>query len=243
MKNVLLLKSGDAAVRLSHGDYDRWFVQTIGQNRVRYSTVYAHLGAKLPDDPTAFDAIIMTGSPLSVTEPTDWMKRTASWMREAAEKKVPVLGVCFGQQLLAWSFGAKVVRNPEGREIGTISVELTEEGRKDPLFEGLPEKLTVNATHEDIVDRTPEGTTLLAKNSNTTVQAFAAGPYIRAVQFHPEVQPDTMQALIRARAEKLEAEGQSRGLQKGERVTRLLAGVRPTPHGPRILRNFLNHFA
>lgn len=243
MKNVLLLKSGDAAIRASHSDYDRWFVQTIGQNGVRFETVYAHLNQKLPDDARQYDAVIMTGSPLSVTEPTDWMKRSAGWMREAAEKRVPVLGVCFGEQLLAWSFGARVVRNPQGREIGTIDVTLTKEGRTDPLFDGLPDIFSVNATHEDVVEQTPVGTTLLAKNANTTVQAFAAGKYIRAVQFHPEVQPDTMQALIKARAEKLEAEGVARGLPKGERITKLLAGIRSTPYGRRILTNFLEHFA
>lgn len=242
MTNVLLLKSGDAAVRPSHSDYDRWFVQTIGQSGVRFETIYAHLGAKLPVDPTVYDAVIMTGSPLSVTEPTAWMKRTAFWMREAAERKVPVLGVCFGEQLLAWSFGGRVVRNPQGREIGTVTVELTEAGRRDPLFSNVPSTFAINATHEDIVQTLPPGTTLLAKNSNTRVQAFSAGRYIRAVQFHPELQTCTMQALIRARAEKLEAEAVARGHSRGERVPSLVAGIRPTPCGRRILHNFLENF-
>lgn len=244
MKNVLLLKAGDAnnAVRTTLGDYDRWFVQTIGQSGIRYDVVHAHQGQKLPDEPKAYDAIIMTGSPLSVTEPADWMRKAASFMRGAAERHVPVLGVCFGHQLLAWSFGANVIRNPEGREIGTIEVSLTPKGRTDPLFKELPERFSVQATHEDIVDKTPVGVELLATNANTTIQAFSAGRFIRAVQFHPEVQPEVMSALINARAEKLDAEGTARGLARGERVTRLLAGVRPTPLGRRILENFLTNF-
>ena len=245
MRNVLLLKAGDAnnAVRNALGDYDRWFVQTIGQSGHRFDVLHAHLNQALPENPKAYDAIIMTGSPLSVTEPAEWMRRSADFMRESAEQKVPVLGVCFGQQLLAWSFGARIVKNPQGREIGTITVALTKRGQVDPLFKDLPGEFSVQATHEDIVEQEPEGVERLAHNANTSVQAIAAGRFIRGVQFHPEAQPETMSSLIKARAEKLELEGTARGLAPGERVTRLLAGVRPTPFGRAILMNFLQNFS
>jgi GMP synthase (glutamine-hydrolysing) len=244
-KNVLLLKSGDAAnpVRVGSGDYDRWFVQTIGQDGIGFEVVNAHLGQKLPARPRDFDAVIVTGSPLSVTEPAPWMRQTAGWMREAGEQRVPVLGVCFGHQLLAWSFGVPIVKNRLGREIGTIEVDLTPEGRADPLFSGLPGRLTVQATHEDIAAEVPKGTTLLASNELCGVQAFAAGKYLRAVQFHPEIQPGAMKSLIQARAEKLDSEAVTRGAAPGERVPQLLAGIRVTPHGRKILTNFLEQFS
>ena len=92
------------------------------------------------------------------------------------------------------------------------------------------------------IERAPEGTVVLAGNANTAVQALAFGPRIRGVQFHPEVHPAAMRALILARTEKLEAEAVARGLPAGERVPRLLAGITPAPAGHTILSNFLTRF-
>ncbi|WP_224244302.1 glutamine amidotransferase [Hyalangium gracile] len=244
MKNVLLLKAGEAAasVRLSVGDYDRWFLQTLGLSGYRFDILHAHQGAKLPGDATGYDAVMMTGSPLSVTRLEPWMERAAALMVDAAERNIPVLGVCFGHQLLAHAYGGCVVRNPLGREIGTVQVELTPSGQADPLFQGMPSSVAVQATHEDIVPEPPEGTVVLAGNANTAVQALAFRPCSRGVQFHPEVQPDAMRALIQARAERLEAEATARGVPPGERVPRLLAGITPTPYGRQILVNFLEYF-
>ncbi|ADO74068.1 glutamine amidotransferase [Stigmatella aurantiaca] len=245
MKTVVLLKAGDAAlpVRLTAGDYDRWFLQTLGLSGYRFDVIPAHQGAKLPADVSGYDAVMMTGSPLSVTRLEPWMERAAAFMMGAADRGIPVLGVCFGHQLLAHAHGGRVDRNPLGREIGTVEVLLTDPGREDPLFHGLPVRLAVQATHEDIVVEPPSGATVLAGNANTAVQALAFRPHVRGVQFHPEVQPSTMRALIEARAERLEAEAIARGQPPGERVPRLLAGIQPTPAGPQILTNFLERFS
>src|SRR5207237_7705290 len=102
MKNVLIVKAGDAAnaVRMTHGDYDRWFVNSLGPDAAKFEVVAAHLGARLPDA-ADYDAVIITGSPQSVTDPSEWMRRAAAWARDAGERGTPVLGVCFGHQLLA----------------------------------------------------------------------------------------------------------------------------------------------
>jgi GMP synthase (glutamine-hydrolysing) len=244
VKNVLLLKAGEAAasVRLSVGDYDRWFLQTLGLSGYRFDIIPVHQGAKLPASTARYDAVMMTGSPLSVTRLEPWMERAAELMVGAEARGIPVLGVCFGHQLLAHAYGGHVVRNPLGREIGTVEVQLTASGRADALFHGLPERISVQATHEDIVPEPPEGAQVLAGNANTAIQALAFRPHARGVQFHPEVQPDAMRALIQARAERLETEALSWGQPKGERVPRLLAGLAPTPAGQRILVNFLERF-
>jgi GMP synthase (glutamine-hydrolysing) len=244
MKNVLLLKAGEAAasVRLSVGDYDRWFLQTIGLSGYRFDIVPAYQAVKLPEDVSGYDAVMMTGSSASVTRLEPWMERAAAFMVNAAEKDIPVLGVCFGHQLLAHAYGGRVVRNPLGREVGTVEVELTAAGQADPLFRGMPRRIAVQATHEDLVPEPPEGTVVLAGNANTAIQALAFRPCSRGVQFHPEIQPDAMRVLIQARAERLEEDAVARGQPPGERVPRLLAGIGPTPYGRQILVNFLEQF-
>lgn len=244
MKNVLLLKAGEtaASVRLLVGDYDRWFLQTLGLSGYRFDVLAAFQDAKLPANAAGYDAVMMTGSPASVTRLEPWMERSAALMVGAAERGIPVLGVCFGHQLLAHAYGGRVARSPLGREIGTVDVELTPAGRADPLFTGLPSRIAVQATHEDFVPEPPPGAAVLAGNAHTATQALAFRPSARGVQFHPEIQPDAMRALVQARAENLEAEATARGLAPGERVPRLLAGIAPTPYGRQILVNFLEHF-
>lgn len=245
MKNVLILKSGTAnpGVRTRLGDYDQWFVQTLGPSGVRFQIVQAYAGERLPHDVTAYDGLIMTGSPLSVTELAPWMEEAGEYMLNAAAKRVPVLGVCFGHQLLAHMYGTPVRKNPRGREIGSIECTLTAAGREDPLFEGISASFAVQATHEDVVDGVPSEAELLAHNDNTRNQAFRVGDYVRAVQFHPEIDSATMKALIEARTSKLEAEAERLGRDPKERLRGLYAGLRPTPHGPRILENFVRYFA
>lgn len=106
-KRVLLLKPGVTSSRALLGDYEHWFSRACGGDEaVSLTPVELHAG-EVPPSSTGFDGVIMTGSPLSVTTPVEWMERAADYLLESAEKK-PVLGVCFGHQLLAWRHGARV---------------------------------------------------------------------------------------------------------------------------------------
>jgi GMP synthase (glutamine-hydrolysing) len=120
-----------------------------------------------------------------------------------------------------------VAPSPRGREIGTVRCALTPAGRADPLFDGVPPELDVQATHEDEVTRLPAGAELLATNGWSRVQAFRLGRRVRAVQFHPEMDAASMSAAVAARAGTL------------PEPTRVRAGIRASPWGARILANFV----
>lgn len=241
MKRVLLVKMGSAApsVRTALGDYDRWFMRSLGQHMCAITVVQASRGERLPRDPRAHDAVIATGSPHSVLEQAAWMTDAADWLLAAAERRVPVLGVCFGHQLLGAALGLPVRRSPRGRELGTVRCVLTDAGGEDPLFHGIPPAFDVQATHEDEVLAAPE-VEILASSPHTANQAFRAGRYLRAVQFHPEVDAATMRAMIEARLGA--APGGDAGDAARERARAALGGVGPAPHAPRVLRNFVERF-
>lgn len=235
MKNLLILKSGNAHPQVAqrHGDYDAWFIRTLqrGGDALRFDVVPAFRQEALPET-SGYDAVLMTGSPSSVTEQAPWMLRAGELMVNAAERGIPVLGVCFGHQLLGQVLGGEVRRNPKGRELGTIRCQLTASGQEDPLFDGLPPHFEVQATHEDFVFRPPPGAELLATNDHTPVQAFRAGRLLRGVQFHPEMDDGAMRTLLETKTEVMDP----------ERLRALHEGLRPTPLGARILLNFLRHF-
>src|SRR5689334_19500343 len=128
---LLIVQTGTTHL---HGDYPRWFERTLG---FEMPVVRAHAGEALGPaiDRARPQGVIVTGSPLSVTENAPWMLRLGEDLLKLGAAGTPVLGVCFGHQLLARVAGGAVVQNPRGREIGTVRVQLTEAGRKDPLFE------------------------------------------------------------------------------------------------------------
>ena len=223
MKRVLLLKPGVTSSKAVLGDYEQWFGEATAGLATMHP-VELHAGERAPSL-NGFDAVIMTGSPLSVTQPAPWVVEAADVLVNA---RVPVLGVCFGHQLLAWRLGAQVRRNPLGLELGTVTVSLTEQGRVDPLFDGLPMNAEVQATHFDEAAMLPAGATLLATNAACAVQAFRHGSRW-GVQFHPEMNAASIRFAI----------GNEKTLDDSRR-RHLDETAKDTPWGVRILRNFVS---
>lgn len=212
-----------------HGGYPAWFAHALG---FPMPVVRAHEGELLGPalEKVKPRGLIVTGSPLSVTDNADWMKRLGEELLHTGERGIHVLGVCFGHQLIAQAAGGRVVKNPRGREIGTVTVRLTEAARRDPLFSwASSDEIEVQATHEDAVDPAPPGAALLASNENCAVQAYRLSETIACVQFHPELSEIAMRDLIASRRDKLLAEGRD--------PTDLARKVHDVPSG-KILKNF-----
>ncbi len=142
-------------------------------------------GEPLPDW-RGFEAIIAMGGPMSVNDEADlrWLAGEKQLIGAAVRAGTPFWGVCLGVQLLASSLGARVYAGPEP-EVGLLPVELTDDGRADPVFAGLESDLVTLQWHGDTFDL-PDGAVRLASSPAYANQAFR---YERAygVQFHLEV--------------------------------------------------------
>ena len=142
-------------------------------------------GEPLPDW-RGFEAIIAMGGPMSVNDEADlrWLAGEKQLIGDAVRAGTPFWGVCLGVQLLASSLGARVYAGPEP-EVGLLPVELTDDGRADPVFAGLESDLVTLQWHGDTFDL-PDGAVRLASSPAYANQAFR---YERAygVQFHLEV--------------------------------------------------------
>ncbi|MEI6438022.1 MAG: type 1 glutamine amidotransferase [Candidatus Omnitrophota bacterium] len=146
-----------------------------------------HAGDALPDDPRGIDAVVPLGGPMNVYEEDQYpfLKDEDVFLKKVLAEGVPVLGICLGAQLLAKASGGKVVRSPR-KEIGWFTVDLTAEGKKDPLFAGLPDPLEVYQWHGDMC-APPDGAVLLASSEACPVQAFRYGAKAYGLQFHSEI--------------------------------------------------------
>ena len=140
---------------------------------------------------------------------------------------MPLLGICFGHQMIAQALGGEVKKNPRGREIGTVRVQRLLD---DPLFAGLPRSFDMNATHVDAVVELPPHAEVLATTSLDPVAAFRVGDRVKAVQFHPEFDADVMRGYLRARTDKVREEGLD--------PDALLAAVHEGTRGRDVLRGF-----
>ena len=138
-----------------------------------------------PKPADAYEAIMITGSAACVTAPEPWMDRVIDVLLDAKVADVPVLGICFGHQILAAAvFGMDAVRKSGTPEIGWF--EINSIGTSE-LFDGLPQSFTTFMSHFDEV-RPCEGMTVIAQTERCGVAGYRVdGARMWGIQFHPEM--------------------------------------------------------
>lgn len=201
MKPLLIIKLGSTHPEIAGelGDFEDWIAAGVGALLSPARVIDPRAGEAIP----AVDAVsgaILTGSHSMVTERAPWSETTAEWLRGAVAAELPLLGICYGHQLLAHALGGEVSDHPDGIELGTVPVELTPAAEDDPLFGGLPRQFGGQSAHRQSVRRLPDGAVRLAGNGFEPHQAFRAGRRAWGVQFHPEFGTTATQAYVRAHA-------------------------------------------
>jgi len=158
---------------------------------------------ELPD-PGEIGALVITGSPESVTSRAPWILEAERAVAGVVRAGVPTLGICFGHQLLGQALGGLVEVNPRGREMGSVRVRLLE---ADPLLGAAASPFVANMSHRDSVTRLPPGARVLGETERDPHAALRFGPRSWGVQFHPEFDGDVMRGYIDARRDVLSTEG------------------------------------
>ncbi len=231
MKPLLILRMGLTAyaVRSTRGNYEHYFQEVLVHLETPIVVKDAVAG-ELPD-PEDYAAILVTGSPASVTDREPWSEAAGQWLRRAMPT-VPILGVCYGHQIIAHALGGEVQTHPGGPELGVYEVEVLED---DPLFEGFGPVFPAFEVHWDHVSVQPPGSRLIARTPEAPLHALAYGTQCRTVQFHPEFDADLVRGAVLRHGEMLQPPRPAWVQEQHDAVTEL-------PDQPRIITNFLKHF-
>jgi GMP synthase (glutamine-hydrolysing) len=231
MDSTLIVKTGTTLSSIStrRGDFEDWISASMGVDRASLTVASVFEGAELPR-PENFTGVVITGSSAMVSHREPWSERTAAWLRDAVECETPLLGICYGHQLLAHALGGRVGPNPQGREIGTVQVQLEECAARDPLLALFPGSVRVHVSHLESVLELPADAVRLGASDEDPNAAFSFGSTAWGVQFHPEFDADVMRGYIEERRGQLCVEG----IDADERLGR----VEECPDGTELLSRF-----
>ena len=177
---------GDLAA--TFGDYPSMFRTMLGDG---FETESFDVPAGRLPAPGSHDAYLVTGSPAGVYDPLSWIPDLAHFIRETGDR--PMVGVCFGHQIMAEALGGKVEKSARGWGVGLHRYDIV---RPEIVADDI-RSIAVPASHQDQVVIQPPSTDLLARSDFTPFAALAWSdrPAI-SFQFHPEFSPDYAKALI-----------------------------------------------
>jgi GMP synthase (glutamine-hydrolysing) len=187
---LLSIRAEDAAADNEYQAMMRFGgLDEAGMHRIRLT--HRPLG---PIDLDDWSGIILGGGPYNVSDPQDSKSSTQrraesellSLVGQIVDRDFPFLGCCYGVGTLGSAAGAVVDRS-HSEPVGAITVELTAQGRDDPLFAGLPDSFDAFGGHKEAASSLPSHVACLASSADCPVQAFRVGTNVYATQFHPEL--------------------------------------------------------
>lgn len=227
LRPLVIVKLGETLASLAetHGDFEQWIASGLGDTPLPIMVLDPRRGDTLPS-PDSMCAAILTGSHAMVTDHEPWSESTARWLTEAVAAGVPVLGICYGHQLLAHAMGGQVGDRPKGLRVGTVPIERPPAADGDALFGELPPRFDGQVANRQCALRLPPGALPLAAHAEDPHMAFRVGHRAWGVQFHPEFDDVATRAYVDA----LATDAAPRDALRDT--------VRPTPQAAGLLSRF-----
>lgn len=168
------------------GDYDAMFADMLDGHDFDFAR-FDVVDGQFPASPEICDGWIITGSKHGAYEAHPWIAPLEEFIRAVAATHRPLVGVCFGHQIIAQALGGKVEKFTGGWSVG----------RTDYQIDG--ETLSLNAWHQDQVVEPPEGAQVIGHSDFCQYAALTVGDSILTIQPHPEFTAHVLDTLIAKR--------------------------------------------
>ena len=227
--NILLCDTFPGLLPENIPSYESMFVKlfhSVNQN-ITFEVFRAQDG-ELPEHPAADELHLITGSNNAAYDTLPWIFDLQEWVRKAASQKVPLVGICFGHQLIAQALGGRVERFADGWGVGIRESQILDEQLRVYFPDG---RLRLIVNHHDQVMQLPEGAKLLATSDFCRYEGFRIGHHILTFQGHPEFPVEYERHLILNHSENEDDTVKQRALKsleemeaQGENVARFLIG-------------------
>jgi len=236
MLKALLIQARDPDDPMMPHEYD-CFSRMTGIPRENLIAANAVVGDRLNVD--SADLILIGGSgKYSATENFPWMGPVKEAIRRIQDRGTPLFGSCWGFHIIAKTLGTPVVTNEQRKELGTLPISLTEDGKKDEIFSGLPSVFPAQLGHKDNVPQTPPGTVRLAFSDLHPLQAFRIqNRPIYATQFHPELTAEDMRIRLQNYLDLGYVSEEEKAV-----LQQILESFHDTPESNSILKRFIQTF-
>ena len=184
-----ILQTGQApeTIRGALGDYPEMFAQLLADQGFSFDSYHVEAMA-FPASIHDADGWLITGSRHGAYEDHPFIPPLEGFIRQAYAGHVPLVGICFGHQIIAQALGGTVIQHPDGWAVG----------QQDYDFDG--DRITLNAWHQDQVVTLPEGAEVAATNEFCENAALVYGDRAFTVQAHPEFHDEFVDGLIEHRA-------------------------------------------
>lgn len=191
-----------------------------------------------------FSGIIIGGSPFNSSDPEELKSETqlrverelAALLDRIVAEDFPFLGACYGVGTLGIHQGG-IVDRTFGEPVGAVTIDLTEDGRHDPLLADLPTSFDALVGHKEALSQAPPHATILATSTSCPVQMFRVKSNVYATQFHPELDGESVVHRLRVY--------RNEGYFAPEELDALIAKLSHAgvPHAGKVLRAFVRRYA
>lgn len=191
---ILMANTDESNFAAAHPRDGAKFTALIQSVRPDWTTeVFAVKDGRFPADLSTFDGVMITGSPASVHDSDPWVADLLHLIRRMVAARLPLFGACFGHQAIALALGGQVGPNPGGWVFGRIEIQATDPA---PWMDPLPPQAGVYAAHVEQVTALPAGARILSASPDCPVGGFAIGGHVYTTQYHPEMTPAFIAALV-----------------------------------------------